>query len=175
MLLAAITVLRVLPWMSGILAGRWHHLEAESALLARTEAELEGATRLEDSATAVKGALDQLPPKLLAGKSEADAAADLAGRIGRESAARQVRLEQTDVVADTVRTGWLRRVTVSAQLEGDMNGIGGLMASLAAGSPVVVLDRIRVVAGDQAGDRRPERLRVEIVARGWYLVEERGS
>jgi hypothetical protein len=171
--IAGMGLLRGAPWMVRSATDRWRRLEAESALLARTEAELAGASRLEDSAKAVKAALAGLPAKLLAGRTETDAAADLAGRIGRESTIRRVRLDRTDVVPDSVRAGWLRRVTISAQFEGDSRGIAGLLAGLANGSQVVVVERVRVVAASEAPAEGPERLRLELVAQGWYLGEER--
>jgi hypothetical protein len=173
--LVAVIFLRVLPGIAATVSDRRHRLEAESALLARTEAELDAAAQLEDSAAVVKAALERLAPKLLAGNSETDAAADLVGQLGRQSTLRRVRLERTHVVADTVRAGWLSRITVSAQVEGDLRGIAGFLAEVASGPPVIVAERVRVVASTEPNDGGPERLRLELVARGWYLTKERSQ
>jgi precorrin-6x reductase len=164
--------LRVLPAIGSNAMERWRRVEAASLLLARTDAELTQASRLEDSASVVKAAFAELAPKLLAGRNEADAASDLAARIGRECTLRRVRLERTEVVRDTARAGMVARTTVAAQVEGDMRGIAGLLAGLGSGSPVVLAHRIRLVAGTAGSSGGPERLRLELVVQGWYLARE---
>lgn len=168
---AAVLCLRVLPELGRGGMERWGKLETASLLLARTESELAAASALEDSAKVVRASLTRLAPKLLAGRTEADAAADLAARIGHVCTQHGVRLERTAALPDSARAGWIERVTVSAQMEGDMKGVAGLLAGLAAGSPVVVTQGIRLVASPEATARGPERLRLELVTRGWYLAQ----
>lgn len=172
--IVAAVAFRGIPWAIRAATARWAELEAQAALLARMESEVAGAARLEDSAAVIKSALARLPAKLLSGRTETEAATDLAGLLSRESTVRQIRLDRTDVVADSTRAGWLRRITLSAMLEGDTRGIIGLLAGLTTGSPVVVVQQARVFgAGSDLEPKGPEALRLELTLQGWYLGDQR--
>lgn len=173
MVVAAWVALRLGPWA-------WHWTDhavqqrgVRMALLERTRAEVRSASALEDSAAVIRQQLLRLAPKLLAGGTGAEAVADLANRLTLVAERHQVRLEQTDAVADSVQGGNLRRVTVHSEFEGDTRGTLGVLGDLVTAPVVLVIDRVRMIAPDPgSAGTVPERLRTELTVHGWYLDRE---
>src|SRR5437879_1347587 len=77
----AVFLLRVLPWGVRSALGAEAGLRERAAVLARTRADLADASILRDSAVDLGRALIGLAPKILSGKTAAEAVADLSGRV----------------------------------------------------------------------------------------------
>jgi hypothetical protein len=169
--LAALLLLRLLPWIlrSAIAAERG--LRERAALLARARADLAEAALLRDSAVQLGQALVGLAPKILSGNSSAEAVADLSGRVNRAASDYQAKLERVDPVADSTIAGRLHRATLRAAFECDVRGLVGLLEALEFGKAVVSLRDLRVTAADpSSADRTPEVLRVELTVTAWFLA-----
>ena len=168
--IGALLVLRVVPWgVRGVL-GAETGLRERATLLARARADLADAGVLRDSAVQLGQALVSLAPKILSGNSEADAIADLSGRVNLAVTSHQAKLERVDPLPDSLRTGRLRRVALRAAFECDVRGLAGVLEALEVGKVALSLREVRVTAVDAgSADKVPEVLRVEMTVAGWYL------
>lgn len=168
---AAFLGLRGLPWAVREARVWRERTAARRELLLGARLEIRDALALDDSVAAVEKQLLSMASAVLAGNRQADAAADLVGRINAVAARERVRLVRTAVLPDTACVVRLGRVTVRASFEGDARGALGLLARLEAeGSPFTVADA-RLTALDPASVRTaPEVLAGEIVVRGWYMA-----
>ncbi len=168
--IGALLVLRVVPWgVRGVL-GAETGLRERATLLARARADLADAGVLRDSAVQLGQALVSLAPKILSGNSEADAIADLSGRVNIAVTSHQAKLERVDPLPDSVRAGRLRRVALRAAFECDVRGLAGVLGALEFGKVALSLRELRVTAVDAgSADKVPEVLRVEMTVAGWFL------
>ena len=173
-IVAAFAALRLLPWGWHAAQGRAEEFRNRAELLVRAEAMVAAADELQDSSVAVKARLLTLAPRILAGSQEAEAMADLSGRLNALAAAHQVRLSRTNPLSDSTRSGELRRISVRVTLESDSRGTLEFLRGLARGPAVLVLQELRVTAPNAASAAAvPEVLETEATVQGWYLA--RGS
>ncbi len=169
--LAALLMLRVLPWTVRRAVGAERDLRARAALLVRARADLADAALLRDSAAALGQALVRLAPELLSGVTPAEAGADLSGRINVAASRNAAKLERVDQVPDSGAAGRLRRVRLRATLESDIRGVVGVLRALELGDGALSVTELRIVALDpNSADRGPEVLRVELTIAGWFLA-----
>jgi len=169
--LAAVVLLRVLPWTVRSALAAEAGLRQRAALLARARADLAEASGLRDSAVQLGQALVGLAPKILSGNSVAEAVADLSGRVNMAASNHQAKLERVDPVADSGVAGRLHRATLRAAFECDIRGLVGILQTLAFGKAALAVRELRVTAVDAgSADKSPEVLRVELTVTGWYLV-----
>jgi type II secretion system (T2SS) protein M len=172
----ALLLLRVIPW--GVRSARAAHIELaeRSALLARARDEVARQGTLQDSVAAVTGQVVALAPKILAGNTSAEAAADLAGRLNLAASRSGTKLERVDPLTDTTTdAGRLRRVSARVTLEGDIGGITRFLRSIEGGEAVLTISQLRLTAPDPASsDRVPERLRLEATVGGSFLTRAEG-
>jgi type II secretion system (T2SS) protein M len=169
--LVAVLLLRVLPWTVRSALAAEAGLRQRAALLARARADLAEAGVLRDSAVELGHALVGLAPKILSGKSAAEAVADLSGRVNLAASRSQAKLERVDPLTDSTSAGRLRRVALRAAFECDIRGLVGVLQALAFGKAPLEVRELRVTAVDAAsGERVPEVLRVELTAAGWFLT-----
>ena len=111
---------------------------------------------------------------MLAGRTAADARADLASHLAVAAERQGVRLTRTEPLPDSTLGGGLGRVALRATLESDGVGVVGLLRSLAEGDAVLAVDAVRLeVADPLVPRRRPELVRGDLTVSGWYL--ERGE
>lgn len=168
--LAAVLVLRVVPWTFRSAVAAETALREQGALLARARADLADASALRDSAVQLGQALVGLAPKILSGNTVADAVADLSGRVNLAASGHQAKLERVDPVPDSTVAGRLRRATLRAAFECDVRGLVGVLQALAFGKAALVVRDLRVTAVDIASpEKSPEVLRVELTVTGWFL------
>jgi hypothetical protein len=176
--LGAVFLLRVLPWGVRSALGAEAGLRERAALLARTRADLADASTLRDSAVEVGRALVGLAPRILSGKTVAEAVADLSGRVNLAASEHQAKLERVDPVADSTAAGRLRRVALRAAFECDVRGLIGVLQALEFGKTALGVRELRVTAVDVgSADKSPEVLKVEMMVTGWFLTgrEEGGG
>jgi len=169
--LAAVLVLRVVPWTVRSALAAETALREQDALLARARADLADASTLRDSAVQLGQALVGLAPKILTGNTVADAVADLSGRVNLAGSGHQAKLERVDPVPDSTVAGRLHRVTLHAAFECDVRGLVGVLQTLAFGKAALAVREVRVTAVDIASpEKSPEVLRFELTVSGWFLA-----
>lgn len=170
-LAGALLLVRTLPPAVAILRAARAALTADRATLAQLQADLDGMDALADTTRQLQARLLALAPALLTGRSAAEAQGDLAGRLTLATDRAGVRLTSTEPVADSLRAGDVARVAVRLRLEGDARGLAATLGALARDPGALSFDALRIVALDPAsGDAVAERLRVELVVRGWHQV-----
>ena len=170
MVFGAVFLLRVLPWGVRSALGAEAGLRERAAVLARTRADLADASILRDSAVDLGRALIGLAPKILSGKTAAEAVADLSGRVNLAASEHWARLERVDPVADLTAAGRLRRVVLRATLECDVRGLIGVLQALEFGKAALGVRELRVTAVDVgSADKSPEVLKVDMMITGWFL------
>ncbi|MGH7526893.1 MAG: type II secretion system protein GspM [Gemmatimonadales bacterium] len=170
----ALLVLRVGPWGWRTVQETRAELQARAELLGRVQADVRLAAGLEDSAGVIRARMAALAPKLLAGGTAGEAAADLGSRLAAAAERHSVRVSRTDPVADSVVQDRLGQVVLRAALESDTRGLFGLLQAVGEETAVLVADDLRIAVADPhvPGDR-PELLRTELTLRGWYLPGKR--
>ena len=168
--LAAVFLLRAVPWTVRTALAAETGLRQRAALLARARADLAEASGLRDSAVALGQALVGLAPKILSGNSVAEAVADLSGRVNLAASNHGAKLARLDPVADSGVAGRLRRATLRTSFECDVRGLVGVLEALEGGKAVLSVKELRVTAVDAASvDKSAEVLRVELTVAGWFL------
>jgi hypothetical protein len=173
---AAVLGLRVGPWAVTAALGARTDLHERATLLARARAEWAALPALRDSAAVLTRAFVGLAPRVVDGPTPVEAGADLAARLHYLAARAPARLDQVDPVPDSVTAGRLARARVQVTLETDIRGLARFLADLEGGDPLLIVERLEVVATDPAAaDRRPEVLRVALVVTGWFLTAPRAD
>ncbi len=172
----AIMVLKAGPW------GWRRVVEVEAELRGRAEmlegmrADVRASALLDDSAKVVRRRLAALAPKLLTGRTAAEAAADLGARLAVFAESHRVRVSRTESVPDSTDGGALVRVAVRAVLESDTRGLFRFLESVGRDPVVLVVEEVRIAVADPyVGRDRPELLHTELVVRAWYLPGKRSS
>lgn len=167
---AAVLGFRVVPWCTHEMRARREALAGRRMLLARVRADIRDAGRLTASAPAVEQRLVALAPRILTGRREADALADLSGRLEAAAAQQKVRLLRTTPVPDSTRVGSLRRAVIRASLEGDTRGTLALLGRLERQHAALRVTELMLTAVDPASAaNKPEVLRSELIVRAWYV------
>ena len=166
----AVLLLRILPWGVRTAFGAEADLRERAALVARTRADLADMSILRDSAVQLGRALVGLAPKILGGKTAAEAVADLSGRVNLAASEHHAKLERVDPVADSTATGRLRRVALRAAFECDVRGLIGVLRALESEKAALAVRELRVTAVDVgSADKGPEVLKVDLMITGWFL------
>jgi len=169
----AVLGLRLVPARARSMRGLGEQLEVQRRLVAETEAAVTELPALEDSARSLKQKVGLLGEKILTGQTEAEAVADLQGRLGLLAARNQVGLTGVAGIPDSLRAGSLRRVTAVVTLETDTEGLAGLLADLMASRVTMVPERVQISVTNPAGLTDSEVLRVELTLSSWYLPQRR--
>jgi hypothetical protein len=107
-----------------------------------------------------------LAPLLLAGSSEAEAAATLAGEINVLAARHRVAISRLDPVPDSTAAGFTR-IEVRVQAESDLAGLYGFIHAVETGPLLLSFTDLAITAQDGAAP--VERLRLEGAVRGWSV------
>ena len=168
--LGAVLTLRVLPATLRRASEARGKLRERATLLARTRDEMASLPKLRDSAAVLSQALIALAPQLLSGSTDAEAGADLSGRMNLIASRAPAKVERLDSLKDSVGNGRLGRVRVHAALETDVRGLVAILKAIATGAEVLHLDELHVEAPQPTGtERGPEILKVEVTVSGWYV------
>lgn len=162
-------LLRIGPWAVGSILEARQQLATRSATLAEARWLVEAAPALRDSlATALRGFVG-LAPKLVAGRTQAEASAEMASDVRTLANRTALKLVQLTPKADATR-GILRRVTLHGEFQGDVAGMSAFIRGVETGDRLLTLESLSVVAPDPVP--RPgaaEVLHVELDITGWYL------
>lgn len=167
---AAVIVLRVLPWAVSHVVSARADLHGRATLLAHARQDLAQTTELRDSVARITQAVVALAPKLLTGSTAEEAGADLSARLNLIATRNATTLQRVDVLADSSRVGRLGRARVRAALETDIRGLAGVLRTIAGSDAALTVVELQIVAQDPASTaRQPEILKVEATVTGWYL------
>ena len=169
-LLAGLLLFRVVPsgWRAWRTGGE--ELAGRRALLARAESALGDLPAIEARGAATRARLIALAPALVSGATEAEAQADLNGRLALIANRERTRLLRADPVADAEHEGGLRRVRLRVEVESDWSGLVGFLRGVVA-DPAV----LRVTAVSLRGPEvmvltaGPEVLGAQVEVTGWYI------
>lgn len=172
-ILAAVLLLKAGPAAARVWAATRDRIESDAERLARLRATVEAVDALADSAEAVRDAFVAIAPRLLDGGTAPEALASLTGHLNAVADRGRARLEGAEPVADSAAAGPLRRVTLEASYESDMQGIAAILGSLDDAPVALLVTSLRIMAQDPASpDTSPEILKSRVVVSGWYLAEE---
>ena len=169
--LAGLLCFRALPaawrgWRDG-----HEELIAQRELLDRADHALGQLDSIESRAGRTREQLIALAPRLVSGQTDAEAQADLNGRLALHANHERTRLLRADPVADSGRVGELHRVRLRLVVESDWSGLVGFLKSVVADPAVLRITSVAVRGAETpqmtAG---PEVLTGEVEATGWYLA-----
>jgi hypothetical protein len=168
--LGAVVVLRIVPWtIRGVLALR---VEAADRILTVTRANevLAGASATRDSLAQTLGAVVALAPRLVDGRTAADAQASLSGLVSLAASRHALRVVRLDPLPDSAGDGVFNRVAVHVELEGDVAGLTRFLGAVERGDPLLTLPALSVQSTDPVGrPNAPEQLKIEATIAGLYL------
>jgi hypothetical protein len=176
LVLGALFALRVVPalWRG------WHasreELVAQRELLVRADRALDQLDTLESRATRTRAALVALAPRLVSGRTSAEAQVDLNGRLALIANRERTRLVRADPMIDSTREGQLHRVRMRIEVESDWAGLVGFLRGV-VGDPAT----LRVTSVSLRGAEVPtmtsgaEVLAGEVEVTGWYLEPRRAE
>ncbi len=170
LVLAAAMAVRLVTGVAAASGQMGRDREMRAGLVAEARHQVEGFSRLEDSAVAVRRAFVSLAPQLLEASTVADALTELSRRL--TVAARQVGagLEALTPEADSSRQGQVRRISMRIAFTAGTHGAVKLLAALAAGPVVLTPEWVQIVAVDPfASPTTAEQVRVELITSAWFL------
>jgi len=168
--LGAVLVLRIVPWtIRGATA-----LRAEAAervqTVARANEVLAGAPATRDSLADALNAVIALAPRLVDGRTAADAQASLSGLVSLAANRHALRIMRLDPLPDSTAVGVFNRVAVHVELEGDVAGLTRFLGAVERGDPLLTLAALAIQAVDPVGrPNTPEQLKIEATIAGLYL------
>ena len=171
--LAALVLLRALPWaVRSVAALRVRALE-QQATLARAEEVLALELAIHDSLTQVLGQIVALAPRLVDGHTSAQAQAGLASLVSLAVSRHLLKVVRLDPLPDSGGgRGPFTRVALHAELEGDVAGLTRLLRDVETGDPLLTVTSLSVLAPAPAVPHAAEALRVELDLAGLYLARE---
>jgi hypothetical protein len=166
--LCAFVMLRVGPWSVRSIVGLRERARESAVAEERARRVLDGSPAMHDSLHWALSEVVRLAPKLIEGRSAAEAGASLTGLVlllANQYAMRVVRL---DPATDSLGAVFAR-VAVRAEFEGDVRGLGRWLRAIESGVPVLTVQRLEISAPEPTSAISvPERLRIEATIAGLY-------
>ncbi|HMJ58485.1 MAG TPA: type II secretion system protein GspM [Gemmatimonadales bacterium] len=170
----AILVLRVVPWTVRAVAALRVEAVERVQTVARANDVLAGAAATRDTLAQTLGAVVALAPRLIEGRTAAEAQASLSGLVSLAASRHALRVMRLDPLPDSSSEGAFNRVAVHVELEGDVAGLTRFLGAVEKGDPLLTLPALSVQATDPVGRlNAPEQLKIEATVVGLFL--SRGS
>jgi hypothetical protein len=145
--------------------------ELRQAALVALTSELRELPALEDSARVLRDALLSLAPRLVAGRSEADASTTLTTHLRSRAERVSAGVLRVTSWPDSTRLGKLQRLSARLAFESDAQGLDDLLREWLTADPVIEIAELRLTAIDPSSpDGGPERLRIDVVAHAWAAI-----
>jgi len=166
--LAALLLLKVLPAGWRHWEGAKEELSARRQLLATAEGALADEGTLERSADTTRSRLLALAPRLISGGTEAEALADLNGRLALAGNRSRTRLLRSDQLPDSGKVARLRRVRLRLTVESDWSGLVTFFRAAVADPATLRISSVSV-RSNEGSSQGPEILTGELEVSGWYL------
>lgn len=143
--------------------------------LSRAEALLETESMLRDSLAAAARRLIDWAPRLIPGRTRAEAEAELASAVRLGAARFRARVLEASPVPDSGH-GVFRVAAIRVRAEGDIAALGGWIADLETGALLLRVREGSVTAADPLGPAtQAEVLRWEFVVTGWTVASDEGG
>jgi len=137
--------------------------------LARVEDVLMRAPAAHDSLAVTFHAIVALAPDLVQGEGPADAQASLSALISMAAGRHSLKLIRVDPLPDSA-VGPFQRVSLRAELEGDVGGVTSLLSTLESGEPILTVSALSLDTPDPLGHpRTSEALHLSVDVAGLYL------
>lgn len=150
--------------------------EELSAEAARATKSVAGGATIRDSLASARARYLGLGPRFLEGETTAGAGSALASIVSTAAAAANVRMGSAQIHADTGKAGAFSRVSVRANLTGDIRGIVTMLAALERGQTLLAVRELSITQPDPAaGDDRAEVLRADLVVESLARNPRRAS
>lgn len=169
-LLAAVLLLRVVPaGVRGATAARERAGERLSAL-SHSRDLVRRMPALRDSLGTALAGVVALAPRLLEGRTRAEASAALAALVSLQAGRSGLKVLRLAPAADS-SGGILQSVDVQADFEGDAAALTAFLSAVERGHPLLTLLALAITSPEAVP--RPgaaEALRIEIEVRGWFLA-----
>ena len=166
----AVLVLRVLPWTARAVAALRVEAVERVQTVARANDVLAGAAATRDTLAQTLGAVVALAPRLIEGRTAAEAQASLSGLVSLAASRHALRVMRLDPLPDSSAEGAFNRVAVHVELEGDVAGLTRFLGAVEKGDPLLTLPALSVQATDPVGRlNAPEQLKIEATVAGLYL------
>jgi hypothetical protein len=166
-MLAAWLALRVVPAAVRAERAASDRADLAATTLERARQALAAAPLVRESLAVRASRLVALAPRLVAGTTPAEAAAELSSLVSAVAARRRVRMVQQDARPDTTRS-LFTRLSLQAEVEGDVAGITGWLADLEEGPTLVRIRSLTISASQPtAPSGQAEQLRARVVLEAW--------
>ena len=172
-LLAGVLLLRVLPAGVRLWREQRHELTERERFLAEGEDALADVTSMEHEGDSTRARLVALAPRLLSGTTEAEALADLNGRLALAANRARTRMVRADQVPDSGRVARLHRVRLRVQVESDWSGMAAFLCAAVADPATLRIAALSIRSDEGAATSGPEILQGEVEVSGWYLGDPR--
>lgn len=127
---------------------------------------------LERRADSLKARVLALADRLVPGRTEPEAQAELLARVESAIIHSGATVELSDAVPDSVGFGRLRRVTARAVWQSDLRGVLQLMRQLEFGPTLLTVEQVRLSLSQVVAPGQAEQIRADMVVEGWYLAGE---
>jgi Type II secretion system (T2SS), protein M subtype b len=147
-IVGAVLVLRTLPWGIRSVGALRRSAMEQSVLLADASLLLKERRAVEDSLGAALAAVVALAPKLSEGRTPSEAQAALSALVSVAAGRHSLKVLRLDPLPDST-VGVFNRVSVHADLEGDLAGVTRLLRAVEAANPVLSVSSMRLSATDQ--------------------------
>lgn len=161
-------ILALVQW-SGAIGDR---VRLAREVVARQEALIETLPELERRADSLKTRVLALADRLVPGRTEPEAQAELLARVESAIVHSGATVELSDAVPDSVGFGRLRRVTARAVWQSDLRGVLRLMRQLEFGPTLLTVEQVRLSLSQVVVPGQAEQIRADMVVEGWYLAGE---
>lgn len=169
-MVSAVLVLRVLPWAARAVAALRVEAAERMQTFARANDVLGGAGATRDTLTQILGAVVALAPRLIEGRTAAEAQASLSGLVSLAASRHALRVMRLDPLPDSSADGAFNCVAVHVELEGDIAGLARFLGAIEKGDPLLTLPALSVQATDPNGQpNAAEHLKIEATVVGLYL------
>jgi hypothetical protein len=168
LLAVLVSVLRMAPRLSKRRADDIERVAEARAL----ESAIDAEPALRDSLAHTLAEFVALAPRLVAGRTHAEAAATVVAWLNGIASRSSLKVRRAESLPDSA-PGPLETVSIHAEVEGDIAGITRFLAETERGLPMLTVGSMAVTALEPFGRLSSETLRLELTASGFYLVGER--
>lgn len=145
-------------------------LRARRELLSRAEEALARIDSMEAQGVEVRAKLVALAPRLVSGRTDAEAQADLNGRLALIANRERTRLVRAAPLPDSTREAQLHRVRLRVEVESDWSGLVGFLRGVVADPAVLRVTSVALRGSEiPVAGGGPEVLTGELEVTGWFL------
>jgi hypothetical protein len=168
-ILGVVLLVRALPWAARSLVRLRARVTQQSQIASSARALLAATPFMRDSLGRVLNDIVALAPKLVDGRSAAEAQASLSALVSLAANRHDLKVVRLDPLPDS-SAGVFSRANVHAEMEGDIVGLTGFLKAIETATPLLSIGALAVAAPDpRANPNTPEALHLELDLSGYYL------